>query len=63
MLTIRADIVPMKTISGTIAKTRTISGVIQRSGGSQPVPPVPVNNGYVFTELPVTIIQTEEGSS
>ena len=62
MLTIRADIVPMKTISGTIAKTRTISGVIQRSGGSQPAP-APVNNGYVFKELPVTIIQTEGGSS
>ena len=60
---INGTIIKPEIISATISNGGSLSGIIQRASGSQPVPPVPINNGYVFTELPVTIIQTEEGSS
>lgn len=63
MSNINGAIIKPEIISATISNGGSLSGIIQRASGSQPVPPVPVNNGYVFKELPVTIIQTEEGSS
>lgn len=59
---INGTIIKPEIISATISNGGSLSGIIQRASGSQPAP-APVNNGYVFTELPVTIIQTEGGSS
>lgn len=62
MSNINGAIIKPEIISATISNGGSLSGIIQRAGGSQPAP-APINNGYVFTDLPVTIIQTEGVSS
>lgn len=60
----KAVILQKNNISGKVKSGMlNLCGTVQRaSGGSQP-PPTPTGGGYVLSNIPVTIIQTEGASS
>jgi hypothetical protein len=53
----------MQTIQAIIRPLIKITGTIRPGNGSQPSPPTPTGGGYVLSNIPVTIIQTEGASS